>query len=104
MWFHNGLCMVRLLMMMMLFCYLVVGFTRRRAEAALVEASEEQKAGGSASRATTVFAACEIRTACDGFSSKKLIGRGVRAGRLFPTVIVVTYLVLLILDVFSVFF
>eukprot|EP00904_Undaria_pinnatifida_P010258 jgi/Undpi1/6362/HiC_scaffold_20.g08843.m1 len=47
-----------------------------RAEAALVEASEEQKAGGSASRATTVFAACEIRTACDGFSSKKLIGRG----------------------------
>lgn len=47
---------------------------------ALAEASEEhQKAASvSASRATTVFAAAEIRAACDGFSSKKLIGRGVR--------------------------
>lgn len=47
-----------------------------RAETALAEASEEQKAGVSASRATTVFAAAEIRAACEGFSSKKLIGRG----------------------------
>lgn len=53
---------------------------RCRAEVALAEASEEhQKAANvSASRATTVFAAAEIRAACDGFSSKKLIGRGVR--------------------------
>ncbi|CAM9714983.1 unnamed protein product, partial [Hapterophycus canaliculatus] len=48
-----------------------------RAEAALAEASEEfEKTSMTAARATTVFTAAEIRVACDGFSSKKLIGRG----------------------------
>lgn len=50
-----------------------------RAESALAEASEEQqKAGGlTASRATRVFAAAEVRAACQDFSSGQLIGRGV---------------------------
>lgn len=51
-----------------------------RAETALAEVSEEHEktAMMTAARATTVFTAAEIRVACDGFSSKKLIGRGVR--------------------------
>lgn len=50
-----------------------------RAEAALAEVSEEHEktAMMTAARATTVFTAAEIRVACDGFSTKKLIGRGV---------------------------
>ncbi|CAN0130149.1 unnamed protein product, partial [Ectocarpus fasciculatus] len=48
-----------------------------RAETALAEVSEEhEKNSMTAARATTVFTAEEIRMACDGFSSKKLIGRG----------------------------
>lgn len=55
---------------------LFVGF---RAEAALAEVSEEHEKSMmmTAARATTVFTAAEIRVACDGFSPKKLIGRGV---------------------------
>ena len=51
-----------------------------RAEAALAEVSEEHEKTAmlTAARATTVFTASEIRVACDGFSPKKLIGRGVR--------------------------
>lgn len=50
-----------------------------RAEAALAEVSEEHEKSAmmTAARATTVFTAAEIRVACDGFSPKKLIGRGV---------------------------
>ena len=53
-----------------------------RAETALAEVSEEhEKNSMTAARATTVFTAEEIRMACDGFSSKKLIGRGVSGTR-----------------------